>query len=81
LIGHSRRDQYKDADKATALPRKGGVILRTVYPEVPPHVEYQITDFVKTLIPILEALCDWRADYLGIDEYSVEACSLREAKG
>lgn len=36
-----------------------GVIKRTVYPEVPPHVEYRITDFGKTLIPILEALCNW----------------------
>lgn len=40
---------------------KDCVILRTVYPEVPPHVKYRITDFGKTLIPILEALCDWVA--------------------
>ena len=31
-----------------------GVITRTVYPEVPPRVEYAITDFGKTLIPILQ---------------------------
>jgi DNA-binding HxlR family transcriptional regulator len=57
-----------------------GVILRTVYPEVPPHVEYRISDFGKTLVPILEALCKWGADYLGIDEDSAEECSLGEAK-
>jgi DNA-binding HxlR family transcriptional regulator len=42
-----------------------GVIRRTVYPEVPPRVEYAITEFGKTLIPILEALCTWGAQYLG----------------
>src|SRR5208337_5535088 len=41
-----------------------GVIRRTVYPEVPPRVEYAITDFGRTLIPILQALCTWGAHYL-----------------
>ncbi|MDD1686792.1 helix-turn-helix domain-containing protein [Methanoregula sp.] len=45
-----------------------GVIKRTVYPEVPPRVEYSITEFGKTLIPILQALCTWGAQYLGVDE-------------
>lgn len=45
-----------------------GVIRRTVYPEVPPRVEYTITEFGKTLIPILLALCAWGAQYLGVDE-------------
>jgi DNA-binding HxlR family transcriptional regulator len=47
---------------------KDGVISRKVYPEVPPRVEYAITDFGKTLIPILNALCEWGAEYLGVDE-------------
>src|SRR5271157_4561781 len=51
-----------------------GVIKRTVYPEVPPHVEYRNTDFGKTLIPILEALCNWGADYLGIEDASMRQC-------
>ena len=36
-----------------------GVIRRTVYPEVPPRVEYAITEFGKTLIPVMQALCNW----------------------
>jgi DNA-binding HxlR family transcriptional regulator len=44
-----------------------GVIQRTVYPEVPPRVEYTITEFGRTLIPILQALCAWGALYLGIE--------------
>lgn len=54
-----------------------GVIKRTVYPQVPPRVEYEITDFGKTLIPILEALSAWGADYLGIDDESRHKCHLK----
>ncbi|MFA4860829.1 winged helix-turn-helix transcriptional regulator [Methanoregula sp.] len=41
-----------------------GVITRKVYPEVPPRVEYSITDFGRTLIPILRELCVWGTKYL-----------------
>ncbi|MCK9578864.1 MAG: helix-turn-helix transcriptional regulator [Methanoregula sp.] len=57
-----------------------GVIRRTVYAEVPPRVEYAITDFGKTLIPILEALCDWGAEYLGVNEESQHQCQTKAAK-
>lgn len=56
------------------------VIRRTVYPEVPPRVEYAITDFGKTLIPILEALCTWGSHYLGIDETSESVCPSKSEK-
>ena len=57
-----------------------GVIDRTVYAEVPPRVEYRITEFGKTLIPILEALCDWGADYLGIDDSASFQCPAKKEK-
>lgn len=34
-------------------------ITRIVYPEVPPRVEYTLTDRAKTLRPILESLLQW----------------------
>jgi DNA-binding HxlR family transcriptional regulator len=57
-----------------------GVITRTVYPEVPPRVEYAITDFGRTLIPILQALCNWGAAYLGIEEASAHQCPTKKRK-
>lgn len=36
-----------------------GVIRRIVYPEVPPRVEYELTEFGRTLEPILISLRDW----------------------
>jgi DNA-binding HxlR family transcriptional regulator len=57
-----------------------GVITRTVYPEVPPRVEYAITDFGRTLIPILQALCTWGAEYLGVDGTTASQCPTKKAK-
>ena len=34
-----------------------GVVHREVYPEVPPKVEYSLTDYGKTLQPISELMC------------------------
>lgn len=41
-----------------------GIIIRIVYPVVPPKTEYFLSDFGKTLIPILDAMCDWGNEYL-----------------
>lgn len=35
------------------------LIKRDVYPEVPPKVEYSLTETGKTLLPILESMCAW----------------------
>lgn len=36
-----------------------GVISRTVFPEVPPRVEYELTEFGRSLEPILLTMRDW----------------------
>jgi DNA-binding HxlR family transcriptional regulator len=36
-----------------------GLVERTVFPVVPPHVEYELTPFGKTLGPVLLAMRDW----------------------
>lgn len=38
---------------------KQGIITRTIYPEVPPRVEYSLTKLGQTLNPIIEALREW----------------------
>ncbi|MCM3600472.1 winged helix-turn-helix transcriptional regulator [Robertmurraya korlensis] len=35
------------------------IVQRVVYPQVPPKVEYSITDYGKSLEPILRAMHDW----------------------
>ncbi|WP_025678040.1 winged helix-turn-helix transcriptional regulator [Paenibacillus massiliensis] len=36
-----------------------GLVNRKEYPQVPPKVEYSLTDKAMTLLPILENLCEW----------------------
>jgi len=42
---------------------KDGLVNRKVYAEVPPKVEYSLTEKGKSVIPILEALCKWGEEY------------------
>lgn len=43
---------------------KDGLLIRTVYPVVPPKTEYSLTAFGKSLTPILDALCNWGKEYM-----------------
>ena len=38
---------------------KDGLIHRKMYPEVPPIVEYTLTERGHTLVAVLDKLCDW----------------------
>ena len=40
-----------------------GVIVRTVYPEVPPRVEYSLTPLGRSLKPILDSMWAWGEGY------------------
>lgn len=40
-----------------------GIITRTVYPEVPPRVEYALSELGETLRPILDSMAEWGQFY------------------
>lgn len=48
--------QLRDMDK-------NGLVNRKVYPEVPPHVEYSLTELGQSLKPILDAMQSWGEAY------------------
>lgn len=42
---------------------KDGIISRTVYPEVPPHVEYSLSKLGESMRPILDSMEAWGKSY------------------
>jgi len=42
---------------------EAGLLVRTVHPVVPPHVDYDITPLGRTALPAIEALRDWGGRY------------------
>ncbi|UYQ95605.1 winged helix-turn-helix transcriptional regulator [Chitinophaga horti] len=41
------------------------LICKTIYPVVPPKVEYELTDFGRTLVPVIGALGMWGDEHEG----------------
>jgi DNA-binding HxlR family transcriptional regulator len=48
-----------------------GLILRTVYPVVPPKTEYSLTKFGMSITPILDAMCNWGTNYLAKNHITI----------
>jgi DNA-binding HxlR family transcriptional regulator len=41
-----------------------GIIERKIYPEIPPRVEYYLTEKGRSLLPIIDLMKDWGKEYL-----------------
>jgi DNA-binding HxlR family transcriptional regulator len=49
-----------------------GLVHRHVYTEVPPRVEYSLTDAGKSIIPILQSMCQWGLQYTKLFNSSLD---------
>ena len=43
---------------------RDGLVSRTMHPEIPPRVEYEITELGRSLAPVFAALVNWSDDHL-----------------
>lgn len=50
---------YKTLSLSLKELENDGLIVRKVYPQIPPKVEYSLSDRGKSLMPILDSLCEW----------------------
>ncbi|WP_022852126.1 winged helix-turn-helix transcriptional regulator [Limisalsivibrio acetivorans] len=56
-----------------------GLVHREIYREVPPKVEYSLTEFGMTLIPILDSLHEWGISYEKETKLAEDGDNGREA--
>ncbi len=50
---------YKTLSSTIKELENDGLIHREEYPQIPPKVEYSLTERGKSLIPILDNMCEW----------------------
>lgn len=50
---------YKTLSLTLKEMESDGLVHREEYPQIPPKVEYSLTDRGKSLMPILDCMCDW----------------------
>ncbi len=55
-----------------------GLVNRKVYPEVPPRVEYSLTSYCKTLLPILDMMAEWGLKHQGPSRKKLTSKSKKE---
>ena len=56
-----------------------GMIHREVIPEKPPKTIYSLTAFGRSIIPILDAMCQWGTEYLDGLDASAPCCAAKNS--
>lgn len=59
---------------------RDGLIVRTYHPEVPPRVEYEITDLGRSLAPLFAHLANWAGAHLETVEQARHAYDAKVAR-
>lgn len=58
---------------------RDGIISREVFAQVPPRVEYELTDLGRSILPILTMMYEWGIGYLE-EQNIVPNCSMMKDK-
>lgn len=57
-------DNKFNEEKQLRKPKKVGFIHRKIYEEIPPKVEYTLTELWQSFFPVLETTLKWSEKYL-----------------
>lgn len=60
---------------------RDGLVLRTYHPEVPPRVEYEISDLGRSLAPLFATLAEWSVNLEKVERARQEYDSRTQASG
>ena len=63
IVGNITHKMLSDTLKEL---ERDGLLIRKEYPQVPPKVEYSLTEKGKSLMPIMSAMCDWGDKYRNV---------------
>lgn len=63
MKGYIKGISYKTLSSNLKELERDGLVHREEYPQVPPKVEYSLTETGKSLIPILDGMCEWGDDH------------------
>lgn len=50
---------YKTLSLSLKELEADGIVVRTEFPQIPPKVEYSLSEQGESLVPVLHAMCDW----------------------
>ena len=54
---------YKTLSSTLKELEKDGLVIRKEYPQIPPKVEYSLSEKGQSLMPILDSMSDWREQH------------------
>lgn len=63
---------------------RDGLVRREIFKEVPPKVEYSLTDLGRSFVPVLNTMCEWGNKYAiikGIDKEQQIYCDQTSPNG
>lgn len=64
LFAHVKQVSQKTLTNQLRELEADSLITRTVFAEVPPRVEYAVTEKGRSLFPILELMCEWGENHI-----------------
>ena len=66
--------------KQLRMMEENGLIIRTVYNQIPPKVEYELSDLGKQFQPVLDALEIWGIQYIDFLKNSIQKDAKKQLK-